>query len=38
MFSMENLMTQQENDPGAGVTDPRGAAQNYICLAWLSDD
>lgn len=38
VFSMENLMTQQENDPGAGVTDLRGAAQNYICLAWLSDD
>lgn len=38
MFIRENPVTQQENDLGAGVTDPRGVAQNYICLAWLSDD
>lgn len=38
MFSMGHPTTQQRNDPGAGVTDLRGAARNYICLARLSDD
>lgn len=32
MFGTGHPTTQQQNDPGAGVTDPRGATRNYIFL------